>query len=126
MTVLDYSKLSPEMAEAMVMTAKEEADSILDDIYDRDYEARNAAVQELCEEAGIANDPDINGDEINDLIIENEDTLRVNYVDDTYGEGLVDPVDPHEMTMEDDEEYVVEELEDLPDDHNAVEMTDTF
>jgi hypothetical protein len=102
MTVLDYTKLSEDAAQ-MVMTAAEEAASILDDIYDRDTESRDNAVQELCDEAGIANDPEVNGDEINDLIIENEDTLRVNYINDTYGEGVDNPLAEGELEEGDED-----------------------
>lgn len=127
MPVLNYDALPEEVRLVMVMTPQEEAESILDDIYGTDYESRNGAINELCADAGIANDPDLNGEEIHDLIIENEDLMRANYVDDSYGQGLVDPIDPHEMTEEDEEDLpVTDELEDLPDDHNAVEMTDTF
>jgi hypothetical protein len=66
------------------MTIQEEADLIISDVFGDDYSNRGIVIQELCEENGIAYDPDLNGDEINKLIIDNEDDLYMRYTDHLY------------------------------------------
>jgi hypothetical protein len=66
------------------MTIQEEADLIIVDIFGDDYSNRGLVIQELCEDNGIAYDPDLNGEEINNLIVDNEDTLRIMYTDYLY------------------------------------------
>lgn len=62
------------------LTAAEEVDLILDDIFDQDYDAQVAVIAQLCEEFGIAQCPE-NEEEIQDLVIENEDLISQMYQD---------------------------------------------
>jgi hypothetical protein len=71
------------------MTIQEEADLIIGDVFGDDYGNRGIVIQELCEENGIAYDPDLNSDEINRLIIDNEDDLYMRYTDHRYAMGHV-------------------------------------
>jgi hypothetical protein len=57
------------------MTASEECNHILQDIFQYDAEGMNQIVGDLCEEHGIAYDWETNGDEIDNLVIDNEDLL---------------------------------------------------
>lgn len=66
--------LYPNATEFPRLTASEEANIILQDIFD-DADTMNDVLHNLCEEAGIAFDWDANGDEIDALIIDNEDRL---------------------------------------------------
>ena len=66
--------LYPNVNEFPRMSASEEADIILQDIFD-DADTMNAVLADLCEEHGIAFDWDLNGNEIDNLIIDNEDRL---------------------------------------------------
>lgn len=61
------------------MTASEESNLILQDIFEYDSEGMNTVLGSLCEENGIAFDWDLNGEEIDDLIIENEDLISHMY-----------------------------------------------
>lgn len=61
------------------MTASEESNLILQDIFQYDSDGMNVILNDLCEENGIAFDWDLNGDEIDDLIIENEDEMILMY-----------------------------------------------
>lgn len=62
------------------LTAAEEVDLILDDIFDQDYDGQVAVIAQLCEEFGIAQCPE-NEEEIQDLVIENEDLISQMYQD---------------------------------------------
>jgi hypothetical protein len=62
------------------LTAEEEANLILDDIFDQDYDGQMAVIAELCDDYGIAQCPE-NEDEITDLVIENEDLVAQMYQD---------------------------------------------
>ncbi len=62
------------------LTAVEEAELILDDVFDQDYDGQIAVIAQLCEEFGIAQCPE-NEEEIQDLVIENEDLLYQMYED---------------------------------------------
>lgn len=66
------------------MTIQEEANLIIADIFGNDYANRGHVINDLCEDNGIAYDPDLNGDEINELIVNNEDTIRIMYADYLY------------------------------------------
>lgn len=66
--------LYPNATEFPRLTASEEANIILQDIFD-DADTMNDVLHNLCEEAGIAFDWDANGNEIDALIIDNEDRL---------------------------------------------------
>jgi hypothetical protein len=66
--------LYPNATEFPRLTASEEANIILQDIFD-DADTMNDVLHNLCEEDGIAFDWDLNGDEIDALIIDNEDRL---------------------------------------------------
>lgn len=57
------------------MSASEESNAILQDIFQTDAEGMNTVIGTLCEENGIAYDWELNGDEIDDLLIENEDLI---------------------------------------------------
>jgi hypothetical protein len=67
----------PAEAEFPVLSLIEEANGVLEDIYGEDSEAARVAVEELAEAAGIAVDWDINGDELANLILDNEDELLI-------------------------------------------------
>ena len=62
------------------LTAAEEVDLILDDIFDQDYDGQVAVIAQLCEEFDIAQCPE-NEEEIQDLVIENEDLISQMYQD---------------------------------------------
>lgn len=61
------------------LTASEESNLILQDIFQYDSDGMNVILNDLCEENGIAFDWDLNGDEIDNLIIENEDEMILMY-----------------------------------------------
>lgn len=61
------------------LTASEESNIILQDIFEYDSDGMNAILGQLCEEEGIAFDWEANGDEIDQLIIGNEDELIAMY-----------------------------------------------
>lgn len=61
------------------MTASEESNLILQEIFEYDSEGMNLILNELCEENGIAFDWDSNGAEIDNLIIDNEDEIQELY-----------------------------------------------
>jgi hypothetical protein len=63
------------------MSASEEANLILQDIFQTDAEGMSNVIGTLCEEIGIAYDWELNGDEIDDLLIENEDLVAQMYED---------------------------------------------
>ena len=62
------------------LTATEEADLILDDIFEQDYDGQISVISQLCDYFGIALCPE-NEDEIEDLVIENEDLIARMYQD---------------------------------------------
>jgi ethanolamine utilization protein EutQ (cupin superfamily) len=61
------------------MSASEEANLILQDIFQYDSEGMSNVIGTLCEENSIAFDWELNGDEIDDLLIENEDLVSQMY-----------------------------------------------
>jgi len=61
------------------MFASEEANLILQDIFQTDAEGMNTVMGSLCEENSIAYDWDLNGSEINELLIDNEDLVAQMY-----------------------------------------------
>lgn len=61
-----------------VLTATEEADLILNDIFDHDYDGQLAVISMLCEQYDIEQCPE-NEDQIEDLVIENEDLIAQMY-----------------------------------------------
>ena len=61
------------------MSASEESNLILQDIFQYDAEGMNTVLGSLCEENAIAFDWDLNGEEIDDLIVENEDLMAQMY-----------------------------------------------
>ncbi len=60
------------------LSPTEEADLILDDIFDQDYDGQISVISLLCNDYGIAQCPE-NEDEITDLVIENEDLIAQMY-----------------------------------------------
>ena len=62
------------------LTTTEEADLILDDIFEHDYDGQISVISQLCDDFGIAQCPE-NVDEIEDLVIENEDLIAQMYQD---------------------------------------------
>jgi hypothetical protein len=68
-----------ETTAEMNLTLAEEVSIILNDIFDGDLEAQNAAIAELAETEGIAVSPETE-EEINDLILANEDALYERYL----------------------------------------------
>ena len=66
------------------LTASQESDVILKDIFESDSEGMNAVMQEFCEDEAIALDWELNGPELDELLIENEDRIRVLYSDYRY------------------------------------------
>lgn len=62
------------------LTTTEEADLILDDIFDQDYDGQLAVIALLCDYFAIAQCPE-NEDEIEDLIVENEYLISQMYKD---------------------------------------------
>jgi|LauGreDrversion4_2_1035121.scaffolds.fasta_scaffold04348_10 hypothetical protein len=62
------------------LTSEEEANLILDDIFDQDYDGQMSVIAGLCDDFGIAHCPE-NEDEVLDLIIENEDLIYRMYQD---------------------------------------------
>lgn len=61
------------------MSASEESNLILQDVFEYDSEGMNLILGSLCEENGIAYDWELNGDEIDNLIIDNEDLIAHMY-----------------------------------------------
>jgi len=68
-----------EATTEMNLTLAEEVSIIMNDIFDGDVEAQEAAIAELAEAEGIAVSPETE-DEINDLILVNEDALYERYL----------------------------------------------
>ena len=68
-----------EATAEMNLTATEEVALIMDDLFDGDTEAQEAAIVALAEAEGIAVSPETE-DEINDLILTNEDALYEQYL----------------------------------------------
>ena len=67
------------------LTASQECDVILKDIFEPlDSKGMNAVMQEFCEDEAIALDWELNGPELDELLIENEDHIRVLYSDYRY------------------------------------------
>jgi hypothetical protein len=62
----------------LTLTAQEEVDLILDDIFDQDYDGQVSVIAQLCDDFGIDRCPE-NEDEIQDLIIEHEDLIQTMY-----------------------------------------------
>jgi hypothetical protein len=60
------------------LTTTEEADLILDDIFDRDYDGQVAVISMLCDQFDIEQCPE-NQDQIDDLVVENEDLIAQMY-----------------------------------------------
>lgn len=94
------------------LTASEEADIILEDIFQYDAEGMNAVLTQLCEDNGIAFDWYPNGEEVEILIIENEDELIAMYqsylkVEDVAVAADEEPeiIEPGEPEQEIDEEF---------------------
>lgn len=102
MVTLNFEKIPAQM----VMSTQEEAASILQDIYANDDDASYEAINALCEEHGIAYDEEVNGEEIYNLIIDNEDRLLQNYYNENPSEAPVEVSD--EMEEEEEEEEVSE------------------
>jgi len=73
------------------MSSSEEANLILQDIFQYDAEGMNAVLSDLCEQEGIAFDWEANGNEIDNLIIENEDQMVDMY--DLYQQAFADETD---------------------------------
>jgi hypothetical protein len=73
------------------MSSSEEANLILQDIFQYDAEGMNAVLSDLCEQEGIAFDWEANGNEIDNLIIENEDQMHDMY--DLYQQAFADETD---------------------------------
>lgn len=68
-----------ETTAPMMLTLEEEVSIILNDIFDGDLDAQNAAIAELAEEHGIAVCPE-NETEIQELILDSEDALYARYL----------------------------------------------
>lgn len=67
------------IAEFPRMTASEECNAILQDVFEYDKEGMDAVLESLCSAEGIAYDWETVGDEIDSLVIENEDALYLMY-----------------------------------------------
>lgn len=63
------------------LTASEESDLILKNIFEYDKEGMNFVLESLCAEEGIPYDWETVGDEIDNLVIENEDLIALMYED---------------------------------------------
>jgi hypothetical protein len=68
-----------ETTTEMNLTLAEEVSIIMNDIFDGDVEAQEAAIAELAEAEGIAVSPETE-DENNELILANEDALYERYL----------------------------------------------
>ena len=68
-----------EVTAPMMLTLEEEVRIILNDIFDGDTEAEQAAIAELAEAEGIAVSPETET-EIQELILANEDALYERYL----------------------------------------------
>jgi hypothetical protein len=55
------------------------ADSILYDIFCDDYKNKNLIISELCEDNSIDYDPEYGSEELDQLIVDNEETIRIMY-----------------------------------------------
>lgn len=66
-------------AEFPTLTASEESNLILQDIFEYDLDGMNAVLEAFFADQGIAMDWEINGDEMDDLIVECEDELHTMY-----------------------------------------------
>jgi hypothetical protein len=65
------------------------ADSLLYDIFGGDHKNKISIISELCEDNSIDYDPEYGSEELNQLIIDNEETIRIMYYErtnDAYGE----------------------------------------
>lgn len=60
------------------ISATEEADLILDDIFDQDYDGQLAVISMLCEQFDVEQCPE-NQDQIDDLVVEHEDLISKMY-----------------------------------------------
>jgi hypothetical protein len=60
------------------LTTTEEADLILDDIFDQDHDGQLAVISMLCEQFDIEQCPE-NEDQIEDLVVEHEDLISQMY-----------------------------------------------
>lgn len=78
MTTLNYDLLSEETYAQIVLTAQEEANLVLDDIFGDDPEMIQNVLQTLCEENAVEYD----SEEMYDLILDNEESLRAQYQPD--------------------------------------------
>lgn len=61
------------------LTASEECNLILQDIFEYDKEGMDAVLESLCAEEGIPYDWETVGDEIDNLVIEHEDVIALMY-----------------------------------------------
>lgn len=80
------------------MSSSEEANLILQDIFQYDAEGMNAVLADLCEQEGIAFDWEANGNEIDNLIVDNEDQMADMY--DLYQQAFADETDETEEDQE--------------------------
>lgn len=102
--------LYPQATTFPRFTASEKANLILQDTFEYDADGMNAMLQQLCEDAGIAFDWDANGEEIDQLIIDNEDELISMYQSYLKVEGVAFSADETPETEEEPE--IIEEDED--------------
>ena len=89
------------------MSASEESNLILQETFEYDSEGMNIVLGNLCEENGIAFDWNSNGEEIDDLIIENEDLIAHMY------ESYQNPEVAEEDTVTSDETDETDETDEI-------------
>lgn len=63
------------------MSSSEECNYILQDVFDCDSEGMNLILEELCKGNNISYDWEKHGNEIDNLVIDNEDALHLMYKD---------------------------------------------
>jgi hypothetical protein len=85
------------------LTISEESNLILQEIFEYDSEGMETVLNDFCEENGIAYDWDANGEEIDNLIVDNEDELSLMYQNYQTSDEIVETEKVLPMTVEDEE-----------------------
>lgn len=71
------------------MSSSEECNYILQDVFEYDSEGMNLILEELCKGNNISFDWETYGNEIDNLVIDNEDALHLMYKDYLDSKSLV-------------------------------------
>jgi len=104
--------LYPQATEFPRLTESEEANIILQDTFQYDADGMDAMLQLLCEYDGIAFDWEANGDEIDQLIIDNEDELISMYQSYLKVKSMTVSANEEETPETEEDPEIIEEEED--------------